>query len=111
MLFIDLELEIGSQEHNVVFGHIRIMFESQLEGFDFIRMKLEQSSKKLTKFPIVADPASPHLKNRLEPILQKPFITRINLLSPQFLEHFLIMLDKQYNKNIVIARLLSFRAQ
>lgn len=61
MFFIELQLEVGAEEHYVIFLHVWGVLHAELENAYVVWVELEEDCEEVAKLFIVANPASPHL--------------------------------------------------
>ena len=103
MFVCEFKLKICSQQHDIVLLHIWSVLQADLEDLDFIWIETEKEGEKVTKFVIIADPTSPHLKDGNQGILDVWVIAGVYTLNLDFVDDLFAESDKDQNKYVVVA--------
>lgn len=95
-------LEISSQQNDIVFFKLWIVFQAYLESLLFLRMQKKQLIEQLIKLLVVTKAATPKLRNRSQSVLDIGGENRVDAFLIKFYQNLFRVSDEDKDKDIEV---------
>ena len=95
-------LEISSQQNDIVFFELWIVFQAYLESLLFLRMQRKQLIEQLIKLLVVTKAATPKLRYRSQSILDIGGENGVDTFLVKFHQNLFRVSDKDKDKDIEV---------